>query len=99
MIPDRPDAGRECAGRRAPQVQADAAVLLQHLDLEIVESLQQRGGVVQLAAAVEHRDGAGTQALAQRAVNVGQAADLVLREHGEMGHGLDPGIDALAGRR
>ena len=70
--------------RRVGQFQLDAAILLQHLDVEIRIALEQRARIVARAALGQHRQRAAAQQLVQPAgAGVAQARDFVARQHVE----------------
>jgi hypothetical protein len=76
------------------QLQLDAAVLLQHLDVEIRMALEDAERVVVLAAGGEHGQRAAAQQSVQAALaRVAQASHLVAREHVHARDRADAGVD------
>ena len=64
------------------QLELDAAILLQDLDVEIRIALEQRTRIVVRAALRQHRQRAAAQQLVQpAAARVAQARDFVARQH------------------
>ncbi len=76
--------------RRVAHAQADAALHLQQLDLEVGEAFVHRARVVQRAAGVQHRQRAAAEQRLQAAVaDVAQLGHLQLGEQVHAAHGRD----------
>ena len=84
----------EGAGRRVFQFQLDAAILLQHLDIEIGIGFENAEGVVIFAAGRQHGQRAAPQQRIEAALaGVAQARNLVAREYVHAGDRSDACID------
>ena len=79
---------------RIVELEANAAVLLQHLDLEILVCVEHRDAVIGLAAAVEHGQRTAAQDVMQPVGGgIAQAIDLILGEHFQAAFRRDDGRD------
>ena len=84
--------------RRVAQVDADAAVLLQHLDVEIRIQLLRGARVVGGAAAGQHRQRATAQQVVHAAAGgIAQARDFIARQHVEAAARIDARVDGGQG--
>ena len=90
----------EGPARRVAQIQAQAAILLHEVDLEIAVTFEQHAGIVDFQTAAQH----GQRATAEHFVEFGRAAlaqqiDFALGQHGQRVQGCHPGMghDAVPG--
>src|SRR5690606_7262361 len=80
--------------RRVEQVQAQAAIELVHLDVEVGVELARGTRVVAGAAGGQHRQGAAAQQLVHAAGgSVAQARDFLARQHVQAASRENPGVD------